>query len=142
MSRVGKKPITIPAGVTVNISGGGAAVRVHDLRTLRQALSDPDAGLHWQVELQLPNRPLTAHAELRWCAIREEHYDGKRLPLLYRLMSVEGGAGRTLAYIAPAEGTDIAGKLGTIVGVVGTREGAAGLRAQVITPRRIDVLNP
>lgn len=69
-------------------------------------------------------------------------YDGKRLPLLYRLMSIEGGAGRTLAYIAPADGLDLNGKLGTIVGVVGEREGAAGLRAQVITPRRIEVLNP
>ena len=57
-------------------------------------------------------------------------------------MSIEGGAGRTLAYIAPADGLDLNGKLGTIVGVVGEREGAAGLRAQVITPRRIEVLNP
>jgi len=69
-------------------------------------------------------------------------YDGKRLPLLYRLMSVEGGAGRTLAYIAPAGDLDLDAKLGSIIGVVGEREGAAGLRAQVITPRRVEVLNP
>lgn len=69
-------------------------------------------------------------------------YDGKRLPLLYRLLSVEDAPGRTIAYIAPDESLDLNAKLGAIVGVVGAREGRGALRAQVVTPERVDVLNP
>jgi len=69
-------------------------------------------------------------------------YDGKRLPLLYRLLSVEDAPGRTIAYIAPDENLDLNAKLGAIVGVVGAREGHGALRAQVVTPERVDVLNP
>ncbi len=46
-------------------------------------------------------------------------YDGERLPKLYRIVSPEPGAARTLAYIMPQPGLDLDAKLGRIVGVAG-----------------------
>lgn len=67
-------------------------------------------------------------------------YNGKRLPLMYRLQSVEGGSGRTLAYITPNEDIAIDSMLNAIVGVAGAqrRQGNSGVR--IIEPTVIDVL--
>ena len=67
-------------------------------------------------------------------------YDGQRLPLLYRLVSVEGRVGRTVAYLTAEQGLGMDGKLGAVVGVRG--EGAPGEvgLVRVIRPDEVVVL--
>lgn len=67
-------------------------------------------------------------------------YNGKRLPLMYRLQTVDGGSGRTLAYITPNEDIAIDSMLNAIVGVTGEtrRQGNSGVR--IIQPTVIEVL--
>lgn len=67
-------------------------------------------------------------------------YDGVNLPRMYRVQSVEGGVGRTLAYVLPAEGVDVIGFIGQIVGVVGAADADQGLGLPVIVPTRLDAL--
>ncbi len=67
-------------------------------------------------------------------------YNGQNLPLMYRVQSVEGGVGRTLAYVLPAEDVDLAGRVGLIVGVVGDAETDVELSLPIIRPKKIDVL--
>jgi len=67
-------------------------------------------------------------------------YDGKRMPLLYRIQSIDGSVGRTMAYLAPDEALDIRAKLGAIVGIVGQKRTGDTTRAATITATRIDVL--
>lgn len=68
-------------------------------------------------------------------------YDGGDLPRLYRVVSPEPGTARTVAYIVPAAGLDLEGKVNRIVGVVGESRLDEALRANLITPVRIDILN-
>lgn len=67
-------------------------------------------------------------------------YDGKRLPLMYRLQSVGGTSPRTLAYIKPDPKLGIDRKLGQVVGVVGDSTIDPALRLNIITPLRVDTL--
>ncbi|MGD9688186.1 MAG: hypothetical protein AB7K52_05580 [Phycisphaerales bacterium] len=68
-------------------------------------------------------------------------YDGERLPKLYRVVSPEPGAGRTLAYILPRAELDLDAKLGRIVGVAGDSKMDESLKANLVTPKRVEVLN-
>ena len=73
--------------------------------------------------------------------VRSSVYDGVRLPLMYRMVSVNESVPRTIGYIRPgADGLDIAGKLGEIVGVLGTSDLDRALQLRVVTPTRVDVL--
>ncbi len=67
-------------------------------------------------------------------------YDGDRLPMLYRLVSVEGRVGRTVAYLTDDAALEMDGKLGLVVGVRG--EGMAGEvgLVRVIRPEEVIVL--
>jgi hypothetical protein len=67
-------------------------------------------------------------------------YDGRRLPLLYRLVAVTPGAERTILYVAPTEQVDLEGALGSVIGVEGVERSDTNLRLTVIRPTRIDVL--
>jgi len=67
-------------------------------------------------------------------------YDGKRLPLLYRVQSIDEDSGRTLAYVVPAKGVDLSGSLGSIVGVAGVAHVDASSRLNIVTPQRVDKL--
>jgi hypothetical protein len=67
-------------------------------------------------------------------------YDGKRLPLMYRVQTVGGAAPRTLAYIKPDEKLSIDSKLGTVVGVIGEARMDPTLKLNIITPLRVDAL--
>lgn len=67
-------------------------------------------------------------------------YDGKRLPLMFRIMAVGGQSSRTLAYIKPDEKMKIEDKLGQVVGVLGEARMDPTLKSNVITPLRIDTL--
>jgi len=69
-------------------------------------------------------------------------YNGDRLPLMYRLQSVEGQAHRTLAYIVPNEKFDLRGKLDSIVGVQGRVRVDEALGAKIVRPERVDALEP
>ena len=65
-------------------------------------------------------------------------YDGKRLPMLYRLSSPSGG--RTIGYIRPTEQVDLLPMLGRLVGIVGSKNYDAGYRLLIVSPKRIDIL--
>lgn len=67
-------------------------------------------------------------------------YDGRRLPQLIRVQDTTSG--RTVAYIEPSEKFDVIGLLGQLVGIVGEKAYDGGLRLNIITPRRIDILAP
>lgn len=67
-------------------------------------------------------------------------YDGTRLPLMYRILSIENFPGRTLAYVTPAEGVELTTRIGSLVGVVGDGAVDAALGVPVLTPKRVDFL--
>ncbi len=67
-------------------------------------------------------------------------YDGTRLPLMYRVLSIENFPGRTLAYVTPAEGVELTTKIGSLVGVVGDGAVDAALGVPVLSPKRVDFL--
>jgi hypothetical protein len=67
-------------------------------------------------------------------------YNGNRLPLMYRLVSVGEGIPRTLGYIEPAEGLDLERKLGVLVGVSGAATRRADLRLSTIGASSVVVL--
>lgn len=69
-------------------------------------------------------------------------YNGKRLPLMFRLQSVEGGSGRTLAYVTPNEEIAIDSMLNAIVGVAGAARPQSNNGVRIIEPTVIDVLRP
>lgn len=65
-------------------------------------------------------------------------YDGRRLPLLYRLQ--EPGEGATVAYLLPTRSFSLAELTGQLVGVSGDLRYDEALRLNIITPRRVDIL--
>jgi hypothetical protein len=65
-------------------------------------------------------------------------YDGRRLPLLYRLQ--EPGEGATVAYLVPTRDFSLAELTGQLVGVSGDLRYDEALRLNIITPRRVDIL--
>ncbi|TVQ51763.1 MAG: hypothetical protein EA377_11760 [Phycisphaerales bacterium] len=67
-------------------------------------------------------------------------YDGDRLPRLLRLQ--DPGTGRTVAYVQASEEDDLTVMIGQLIGIVGERVYDGGLRLNLLTPRRIDVLAP
>ncbi len=69
-------------------------------------------------------------------------YDGKRLPLMYRLQSVDAGGGRTIAYLVPNDSVDLKGRLGSIVGVDGASRVDPALKLRIVQPTRLDLLTP
>lgn len=68
-------------------------------------------------------------------------YDGSRLPLMYRVLSVEGFPGRTVAYVLPGSGVDVAGKIGQLVGIIGEGSTDASLGVPVLRVTRVDALS-
>jgi len=67
-------------------------------------------------------------------------YDGRRLPRMYRLVTVGEGVPRTLGYIEPREELGLERKLGVLVGVMGDASRRSELRLNAIQARRVDVL--
>ncbi|MBK7403966.1 MAG: hypothetical protein IPJ41_04890 [Phycisphaerales bacterium] len=73
--------------------------------------------------------------------VRSSVYDGVRLPLMYRMVSVNERVPRTIGYIKPGdESLDVAGKLGEIIGVLGTSTYDPALKLRLVSPTRVDVL--
>lgn len=69
-------------------------------------------------------------------------YDGVRLPLMYRVESVEPlSYSRTIGYIRPDEGDeDLARYTGQVVGIRGLSSFDRELRMNIIEPREVEVL--
>jgi len=67
-------------------------------------------------------------------------YDGQRLPLMYRVVSVGGTAPRTLGYIKKTERFDLDAMLGRVVGVIGDAVIDRSLQLNIITPIYVDQL--
>lgn len=67
-------------------------------------------------------------------------YNGDRLPLMYRLVSVGEGIPRTLGYVQPGEGLELERKLGSMVGVTGSATQRADLRLSTINAQSVVVL--
>ena len=67
-------------------------------------------------------------------------YDGKRLPKLFRLRDLS--TGRTVGYLRPSNKVKLPEMLGHLIGIVGEKSYDGGLRLNVLTPRRIDMLEP
>lgn len=67
-------------------------------------------------------------------------YDGKNLPLMYRLQAVGITAPPTIGYLAPKPELQLETKLGMVVGVVGESTIDRALSLNVIDPIRVDVL--
>jgi hypothetical protein len=75
--------------------------------------------------------------------VRSSVYDGNRLPLMYRIVSVNESVPRTIGYIVPGdEGLGATDRLGEIVGVLGTSSLDRDLNLRIVTPTRIDTLGP
>jgi hypothetical protein len=68
-------------------------------------------------------------------------YDGKRLPLMYRIQSVGSPLPRTIAYLKPDQ-MKLEAKVGQLVGVIGEASMDPDLKLKIIVPRRVDVLQP
>lgn len=68
-------------------------------------------------------------------------YDGERAPRLYRVVSPEPAGVRTLAYLIPSPELRLEDKVGRVVGIIGSMRIDESLRANVVTPSRVDVLN-
>ncbi len=74
--------------------------------------------------------------------VRSSVYDGSRLPLMYRIVSVNESMPRTIGYLKPGdESLETSRKLGEIVGVLGTSQLDEALQLRIVTPTRIDVLH-
>ncbi len=69
-------------------------------------------------------------------------YDGRRLPLMYRIVSVGGVSPRTIGYVLPDDRFDLGAKVGRVVGVVGESRMDEALGLRIVVPHRIDVLRP
>jgi hypothetical protein len=69
-------------------------------------------------------------------------YDGKKLPLMFRVVSVGGVSPRTLGYLKDEKDMSLLGKVGAVVGVIGEAQLDRSLMLNVITPVRVDVLKP
>lgn len=67
-------------------------------------------------------------------------YDGHGLPRLFRLQ--DPGTGRTIAYLRPDDGFNLTDMLDQLIGIVGRKTFDKGIRLNVITPARIDLLAP
>jgi len=65
-------------------------------------------------------------------------YDGKRLPKLFRLR--DQITGRTIGYLAPSEDFNLVEMIGEVLGIKGERSYDGGLRLNVFTPQKIDIL--
>lgn len=110
---------------------------------LAAAQAAADADKNWQA---VAERKAALDAKPRYTVVgrlsASTVYDGDRLPLMFRVTSVEGFPGRTLAYVTPAPGVDVNGRVGALVGIIGEGNVDAALGVPVLRPTRVDPLSP
>lgn len=113
--------------------------RLRDLAARRQAIDASSQALAGRVRELERSRGYQFVGRL----VRSSVYDGSRLPLMYRIVSVNESTPRTIGYMRPgAAGLDIESKLGEIVGVLGTSQLDEALQLRIVSPTRVDVLQP
>jgi hypothetical protein len=120
-----------------------ALVLRRDLRDRLRALEEQRAAsdarrrdVSRQLDEIQKNRAYTIVGELQPSLV----YNGKRLPLMFRVVSVGATAPRTLGYLRPSESVRLDDKVGLIVGVVGEATLDPSLKLNIITPIHVDVL--
>ncbi|MDX2114575.1 MAG: hypothetical protein SFZ24_02995 [Planctomycetota bacterium] len=69
-------------------------------------------------------------------------YDGERLPLMYRLVSIDPAVNGTLAYIIPDPALQLEQKVNAVVGVLGEGKLEPSSMVQIVTPTVVDILRP
>jgi hypothetical protein len=67
-------------------------------------------------------------------------YDGKRLPLMYRVVSVGGSSVRTLGYLKASKDIDLTKMIGQVIGVIGDSTMDRSLMLNIIDPVRVVTL--
>jgi hypothetical protein len=67
-------------------------------------------------------------------------YDGKNLPVMYRVVSADTKAPLTLGYINPEQDPSLASKVGQLVGVIGEPIVDPVLKVAIIRPVRVDIV--
>lgn len=65
-------------------------------------------------------------------------YDGKTLPLLFRLQ--DPSTGQTVAYVIPGDGFQLSTMLGTLLGIKGEKSYDGALKLDTLNPKTIDFL--
>ncbi len=106
------------------------------IQALDQAAREADAKYAQAVDRLIPNREYLVVGRIQPSTI----YDGKRLPLMYRVTAVDGLVGRTLAYLVPTPQFDFDQLIGTIVGVLGESTAEPSSLVSIVTPTTVDVL--
>jgi len=82
----------------------------------------------------------TRHYEVIGRLTTSSVYDGKKLPLMYRVQSVGDAVARTLGYLKPDPKMELEKKIGQIVGIAGESSMDSALKLNVLTATRVDVL--
>ncbi|GAB4549196.1 MAG: hypothetical protein Tsb0013_10290 [Phycisphaerales bacterium] len=111
-----------------------------ELQQLAREAADLEARVGETPDLEAVERSTSLGYEAVGRLMPSLIYDGERLPLLYRIVSVDTAYGRTVAYVAPHDEINLASALGAIVGVHGEATTEQDRRVPVLTPLRVDVL--
>lgn len=111
-------------------------------RELRAKRESIDAS-YTQIASQIRELETTRGYQFVGRLVRSSLYDGNRLPLMYRIVSVNESVPRTIGYIVPGDDAlGVTNKLGEIVGVLGSSTLDRDLNLRIVTPTRIDTLGP
>lgn len=111
-------------------------------RELRAKRESIDAS-YTQIASQIRELETTRGYQFVGRLVRSSVYDGNRLPLMYRIVSVNESVPRTIGYIVPGDDAlGVTNKLGEIVGVLGSSTLDRDLKLRIVTPTRIDTLAP
>ncbi len=111
------------------------------IRKQQEARAELEAGrvkVNEQLKIAEDGRVYTMIGQLQPSTV----YDGKKLPLMFRVVSVGGVSPRTLGYLKDEKDMSLVGKVGAVVGVIGEAQLDRSLMLNVITPVRVDVLKP
>lgn len=107
-----------------------------EISALEQKSRDALANYQGTIDRLIANRQYLVAGRL----VPSTVYDGGRLPLMYRLVSIDPAINRTIAYIVPSPELQLEQKTGAIVGVLGDGTIEPSSLVQIIRPTVVDVL--
>ena len=110
--------------------------RIREQEEARAKLDSTKTELQKQMEVWERGRVYTIVGELRPSTV----YDGKNLPLMYRVVSVGSTNVKTLGYLKPTKDMDLTRMLGQVVGVIGDATLDRSLKLNIISPVKVEVL--
>jgi hypothetical protein len=102
----------------------------------RAAIDQKKSELSEEVTAWEKTRVYTIVGELQPSTV----YDGKRLPLMYRVVSVGGSSVRTLGYLKASKDIDLTKMIGQVIGVIGDATMDRSLMLNIIDPVRVVTL--